>query len=290
MYRDAETGFYHTQFRYYNPRLGSWMTPDPAGMGAADTSDPQSLNRYAYAANDPCNSADPYGLAPCSFNVSLQNTNLLSPSELQAAQNEILRIFGTAGLGVNFVSKGADFAAKLVNNPTSLLGSLFGPNSVGFDLFGQNDNPDRPTNAARVWANNIEMATPGFSGVAIGRVTTHEFSHWALNVGNTNLTGPSPLEVGILTPGTDSTFFTSLARFMPNQIAPLQKLCNKLHPPQANPSRSGNGGGGFGDGTWISGGGVFFAFPVYYGGEGGGGFYWETFWMPFPPIRVRALK
>ena len=59
---DAETGFYHTAFRYYQPKLGSWTSPDPAGMGAADASNPQSLNRYAYVLNNPINFFDPLGL------------------------------------------------------------------------------------------------------------------------------------------------------------------------------------------------------------------------------------
>jgi RHS repeat-associated protein len=42
---DSESQLYHTLFRYYNPRLGLWMTPDPAGLLAADGSNPQSLNR-----------------------------------------------------------------------------------------------------------------------------------------------------------------------------------------------------------------------------------------------------
>jgi RHS repeat-associated protein len=59
---DSETGLYHTPFRYYNPRLGLWMSVDPAGMGAADASDPQSFNRFAYVAHNPINSIDPMGL------------------------------------------------------------------------------------------------------------------------------------------------------------------------------------------------------------------------------------
>src|SRR5262249_10302392 len=61
---DSETGNYHTLFRYYNPRLGVWLTTDPAGMGAADLTDPQSLNRDAYSDNDPINFFDPFGLDP----------------------------------------------------------------------------------------------------------------------------------------------------------------------------------------------------------------------------------
>src|SRR5258708_15643076 len=59
---DSETQLYHTLFRYYNPRLGLWMTPDPAGLAAANPRVPQSLNRYAYVGNAPANFFDPLGL------------------------------------------------------------------------------------------------------------------------------------------------------------------------------------------------------------------------------------
>jgi RHS repeat-associated protein len=60
---DSESKLYHTWFRYYNPRLGLWMTPDPAGLAAARLGDPQTQNRYSFAINDPVNLVDPYGLA-----------------------------------------------------------------------------------------------------------------------------------------------------------------------------------------------------------------------------------
>lgn len=57
--RDPETGNDYAFARYYSPRLGRFMTPDPLGGGIDD---PQSLNRYAYVRNDPMNLADPSGL------------------------------------------------------------------------------------------------------------------------------------------------------------------------------------------------------------------------------------
>jgi RHS repeat-associated protein len=41
--------------RYYNPRQGRWLTPDPAGMI-------DGPNLYAYVGNNPINFVDPYGL------------------------------------------------------------------------------------------------------------------------------------------------------------------------------------------------------------------------------------
>lgn len=57
--RDAETGNDYAFARYYNPRLGRFMTPDLLGGGIGD---PQSHNRYAYVGNNPANNVDPSGL------------------------------------------------------------------------------------------------------------------------------------------------------------------------------------------------------------------------------------
>ena len=40
------------------------MTPDPAGMAAANPTNPQSWNRYAYVMNNPLGYVDPLGLQP----------------------------------------------------------------------------------------------------------------------------------------------------------------------------------------------------------------------------------
>ncbi len=49
-------------FRRYNPTQGRWISPDPAGLGAVDPSNPQTCNRYAYVMNNPLNLVDPLGL------------------------------------------------------------------------------------------------------------------------------------------------------------------------------------------------------------------------------------
>ncbi len=57
---DAETDQYNTLNRHYSPS-GRWMSPDPAGQDAADPSDPQAWNLYAYARNNPTTLTDPDG-------------------------------------------------------------------------------------------------------------------------------------------------------------------------------------------------------------------------------------
>ena len=54
-YHDAETGLHYNLFRYYDPKLGRYLTPDPIRYEAG------SSNFYVFANNDPVNQSDPEG-------------------------------------------------------------------------------------------------------------------------------------------------------------------------------------------------------------------------------------
>ena len=53
---DAESQHYYFGYRYYDPRLGRWLSRDPMGEAGG-------FNLYAYCGNDPVNRHDPLGLA-----------------------------------------------------------------------------------------------------------------------------------------------------------------------------------------------------------------------------------
>jgi len=57
--RDSETSLDHFGARYYRADLGRFTTVDPVGGRLAD---PQTLNRYAYARNNPLRYVDPTGM------------------------------------------------------------------------------------------------------------------------------------------------------------------------------------------------------------------------------------
>ena len=57
-YEDEETGLHYNRYRYYDPHIGRYLSPDP--LGQIDGPNP-----YSYAANDPFNLFDPYGLYAC---------------------------------------------------------------------------------------------------------------------------------------------------------------------------------------------------------------------------------
>jgi RHS repeat-associated protein len=53
---DPETGFYYLRARYYDPRIGRFVSPDPIGFVGRDT------NLYAYVVNAPADFTDSSGL------------------------------------------------------------------------------------------------------------------------------------------------------------------------------------------------------------------------------------
>jgi RHS repeat-associated protein len=61
-FQDTLSGLYDFQYRGYSPAQSRWLNPDPAGLGAADPSNPQTWNRYAYVLNKPLGYIDPTGL------------------------------------------------------------------------------------------------------------------------------------------------------------------------------------------------------------------------------------
>jgi RHS repeat-associated protein len=60
--RDWATNLNCAKARAYYHNRGRFMQADPLGVGAADATNPQSLNRYSYVGNDPANYVDPNGL------------------------------------------------------------------------------------------------------------------------------------------------------------------------------------------------------------------------------------
>ncbi len=57
---DGESGYYYFLHRYYDPRLGRWLSRDPIGEAGG-------FNLYAYCGNDPVNRHDALGLVDDPF-------------------------------------------------------------------------------------------------------------------------------------------------------------------------------------------------------------------------------
>jgi RHS repeat-associated protein len=69
---DQESGNEYFNARYYSNGTGRFLSPDPSGLVYADPTNPQSLNLYAYALNNPLRFIDPTGMILCDYGSSDQ--------------------------------------------------------------------------------------------------------------------------------------------------------------------------------------------------------------------------
>jgi RHS repeat-associated protein len=73
-YYDSETGLHYNYFRYYNPQIGRYVTPDPIGLRGG-------INIFRYAANNPIRYIDPSGLQSLVTDIT-QRTTTFDPRPL----------------------------------------------------------------------------------------------------------------------------------------------------------------------------------------------------------------
>ena len=102
--RDSETQIDYAMNRYYNPRLGRFMSADPLA----------STNRYAYALNNPLSLVDPLGLSSCGGN-SGSNDCLSDPSSDQPDLAAMTGMRGSRGCDSFCQMQGGDWGTRWFN-------------------------------------------------------------------------------------------------------------------------------------------------------------------------------
>jgi RHS repeat-associated protein len=99
--RDTESGNDYFGARYFGSSMGRFLSPDPLGGSLAN---PQSLNHYAYAFNNPLKFIDPTGMYVCddSENCDSDQDKKFSMA-LSNAQADVFKMQIEKGLGSNEV-------------------------------------------------------------------------------------------------------------------------------------------------------------------------------------------
>jgi RHS repeat-associated protein len=94
--RDTESGNDYFEARYYGSSMGRMLSPDLLGGSLAN---PQSLNKYAYALNNPLVVTDPTGLYACKDDAKDATEHCTSDQDksFEAARQRDLKLGGDAG-------------------------------------------------------------------------------------------------------------------------------------------------------------------------------------------------
>ncbi len=121
---DDETSLVFFGRRYYQPRWGRWITPDPADFI-------DGLNLYTYVHNDPVNRYDPNGLQATIGNYTIDvQIHFITPNlSCSIGSNSFSSTLGrgllyVAGSAIECIARHALFEIPLVKNGIILLGAL----------------------------------------------------------------------------------------------------------------------------------------------------------------------
>jgi RHS repeat-associated protein len=276
--RDPESGLDQTQFRMLTSSYGRWLSPDPL---AGDVSNPQSLNRYAYALNNPCSMVDPLGLDACNINTLIDNQAGQSVN-VAAIESVIAQIFGASSLGqpdqvgVNFVTGGpANFTLTYNNN--GVAGKRSGYATPG-------------GNTGVVFANLYPVSVYGqHADTFLGVIGAHEMGHGLASVKDLPFqNGDVPALMSIDNnpswdiPVSNGSFPEGLL-FTPGQVEAMFHRCPNKHPSVVPLPLGGGGGGGQGGsdrGQWQ----MTIGNCGTTSGDGGQGWTCDIgyTWVPFP--------
>jgi RHS repeat-associated protein len=121
--KDTDSLQYDFPARQYDPKQGRWISPDPAGLKAADPKNPQTWNRYAYTENNPLSRIDPSGMCDLIAGGFTQ-----TPGTLGTQTQEQLADIANANIVFPFSGQG------LLGSIGSLLGSTYFAGSSAEDV------------------------------------------------------------------------------------------------------------------------------------------------------------
>jgi RHS repeat-associated protein len=132
--RDAESGNDYARARYHVNRLGRFSSPDPL---SGSIGNPQSLNHYAYAGNNPINAIDPTGMDDEFAVCPGEDTQTGGEDEICISMYDELGVSpgGGGGVGGN-VYTGSYIPGTDPADPTANEAAFAEPGGPGFGVVG----------------------------------------------------------------------------------------------------------------------------------------------------------
>lgn len=118
-YYDEETGLHYNWHRYFDPKTGRYLTPDPIGLRGG-------INLFVYTKNNPVNLIDPLGLISATSAAAIDdimNNSNLSPSQRMEAIRSIPPNLPDSNLHNAYMTH--DFpSAELIRESKNAIGNI----------------------------------------------------------------------------------------------------------------------------------------------------------------------
>jgi len=167
--RDAESGLDYFNARYYSSYLGRFMSPDPLG---GHMENPQSLNKYAYALNNPLTNTDPTGLdsylqctaAADGSNASTCQSQRVGGTDQNPQMATVQGVTGANGFTATRIGNNPDGSGGLVDLTTGTGSYTASVNGSGVQF----SNDGGQTSSSGVYVNGTPNNTFQDAGFANG--------------------------------------------------------------------------------------------------------------------------
>ena len=128
---DASTDFYYYESRYYDPSFGRFISPDTI---VPDLYDPQDLNRYTYAGNNPLKYTDPTGHRKCALGICLSKSDTQTLITVGAFIGSSVTSYLTANLVSQAIVNTLGFSKGALSAAGQIGGGIVG-GAVGGGLY-----------------------------------------------------------------------------------------------------------------------------------------------------------
>jgi RHS repeat-associated protein len=174
-YYDQETGFHYNYHRYYDPKTGRYLTPDPTGLDGG-------IDLYTYVDCNPINSIDQEGLIRCRSDGSVDPNGIPeTPAEGAAAWAQYQYEQGSLNYTFDADTCGGSGQWKcncFVRDALQIGGGLSGKNQVPKHYIAGKKQPTFAT------ANELANITLNTEVLGVGDGSTGDIVAWG------NLYGP----------------------------------------------------------------------------------------------------